>query len=222
MASKAELLALFMARQMFEAYQPSNTSGEISYQELFDLLVGMARQTVGFGMGTQTVQIIDGAITIPGPGIYIVEAEPESPYHHDDLDQIISSCSSGDRVFLRAAAGSIITLRNAQNNILNPPNIPSLILEEDLWACELMLQGVTWYVIGGGGSGLYGIISGNLAHSGAHAGFFGETPIVQPDAYTLSNVTPRRTINADNTTLDEIIDLVGTIAADLKAYGLFK
>jgi hypothetical protein len=67
-----------------------------------------------------------------------------------------------------------------------------------------------------------GVITADLAHSGAHAGFFGTTPIVQPDAYTPSNVTPDRSFDANATSIDEIADVLGTLIADLKAYGLLK
>jgi hypothetical protein len=67
-----------------------------------------------------------------------------------------------------------------------------------------------------------GVITSDLAHSGAHAGFFGATPIVQPDAYTPSNVTPDRSFDANATSIDEIADVLGTLIADLKAYGLLK
>jgi hypothetical protein len=67
-----------------------------------------------------------------------------------------------------------------------------------------------------------GVITGDLAHSGPKAGFFSTPAVVQPDAYTPSNVTPDRSFNADSTSVDEVADVLGTLIADLKAYGLLK
>lgn len=51
-------------------------------------------------------------------------------------------------------------------------------------------------------------------------GFFNATPVVQPAAYTTSNVTTDRTYDANATTLDELADVVGTLIADIKSLGL--
>lgn len=51
-------------------------------------------------------------------------------------------------------------------------------------------------------------------------GFFNATPVVQPSAYTASNVTTDRTYDANATTLDEVADVLGTLIADLKSLGL--
>jgi hypothetical protein len=50
-------------------------------------------------------------------------------------------------------------------------------------------------------------------------GVFGATPVGQAAAYTPTNVTPDRSYNANATTLDELADVVGTLIADLQAYG---
>lgn len=42
------------------------------------------------------------------------------------------------------------------------------------------------------------------------------------EVYTATNVTTRRTLNADDTSLDELADLVGTLIADFKAIGLIQ
>lgn len=57
---------------------------------------------------------------------------------------------------------------------------------------------------------------------GATLGFFGTAATGQSAAYTPTNVTPDRSFDADSTTLDEIADVVGTIIADLQAFGLFS
>lgn len=51
-------------------------------------------------------------------------------------------------------------------------------------------------------------------------GFFGATPVVQPAAYTPTNVTPDRAFDADLTTTAELADVLGTLIADLQALGL--
>lgn len=51
-------------------------------------------------------------------------------------------------------------------------------------------------------------------------GFFNATPVVQPSAYTASNVTTDRSYDANATTLDEVADVLGTLISDLKALGL--
>lgn len=52
-------------------------------------------------------------------------------------------------------------------------------------------------------------------------GFFGSAGIVRPIGYAPTNVTTRRSFNANDVTLHELADAVGTIIADLKAFGLF-
>jgi hypothetical protein len=54
----------------------------------------------------------------------------------------------------------------------------------------------------------------------AKLGFFGATAVIQPAAYTLSNVAADRAFDAHSTTLDEIADVLGTVINDLKALGL--
>jgi hypothetical protein len=51
-------------------------------------------------------------------------------------------------------------------------------------------------------------------------GFFNATPVVQPSAYTPTNVTTDRAYDANATTTDELADVLGTLIADLKALGL--
>lgn len=51
-------------------------------------------------------------------------------------------------------------------------------------------------------------------------GFFNSTPVVQPGAYTPTNVTTDRSYDANSTTLDEVADVLGTLIADLKSLGL--
>lgn len=65
-------------------------------------------------------------------------------------------------------------------------------------------------------------IEGTLQHKGSNLGFFNATPVTRASAYTITNVTTDRTFNADSTTLDEIADVLGTLIADLKSYGLLQ
>ena len=51
-------------------------------------------------------------------------------------------------------------------------------------------------------------------------GFFNKTPVVQPAAYTPTNVTTDRSYDANATTIDELADVLGTLIADLQSLGL--
>lgn len=51
-------------------------------------------------------------------------------------------------------------------------------------------------------------------------GFFGKTPVVQPAAYTPTNVITDRAYDANATTIDELADVLGTVIADLQLLGL--
>lgn len=65
-------------------------------------------------------------------------------------------------------------------------------------------------------------LDGDLDHNGANIGFFGTAPVAQAAAYTPTNVTPDRSYDANSTTLAEIADVLGTLIADLQAYGLLQ
>lgn len=65
-------------------------------------------------------------------------------------------------------------------------------------------------------------IDGALNHDGSTVGFFGVAPAARAAAYTLTNVTTDRTYDANATTLDEVADVLGTLIADLKTYGLLQ
>lgn len=53
-------------------------------------------------------------------------------------------------------------------------------------------------------------------------GFFAVTPVVRASAYTPTNVVTDRSYDADATTVAELADVVGTLIADLQAYGLLQ
>jgi len=61
-----------------------------------------------------------------------------------------------------------------------------------------------------------------IVESGSKLAFFGATPIVRTAAYTITNVTPDRTYDADATAVAELADVLGTLIADLQAYGLLQ
>lgn len=63
-------------------------------------------------------------------------------------------------------------------------------------------------------------IDGDLNHDGSNIGLFGATPVPQVAAYTPTNVTATRTYDADSSSVDELADVIGTLIADLKTYGL--
>jgi hypothetical protein len=65
-------------------------------------------------------------------------------------------------------------------------------------------------------------IDGALNHDGSTLGFYGQTPAVQPAAYTPTNVTPDRSYDANSTTVDELADVLGTLIADLQSVGLLQ
>lgn len=53
-------------------------------------------------------------------------------------------------------------------------------------------------------------------------GFFGATPVSRASAYTPTNVTTDRAFDADTVAVAELADVVGTLIADLQAYGLLQ
>ena len=65
-------------------------------------------------------------------------------------------------------------------------------------------------------------IDGALNHDGSTIGFFGTTPAAQAAAYTVTNVSTDRSYDANSTTVDELADILGTLIADLKTYGLLQ
>ena len=65
-------------------------------------------------------------------------------------------------------------------------------------------------------------IDGDLNHDGTEIGFFGVTPVARAAAYTPTNVTTDRSYDANATSTDELADVLGTLIADLQAYGLLQ
>lgn len=63
---------------------------------------------------------------------------------------------------------------------------------------------------------------GDIDHNGSNIGFFGTAPTAQAAAYTPTNVTPDRSYDANSTTVEELADVLGTLIADLQAYGLLQ
>ena len=52
--------------------------------------------------------------------------------------------------------------------------------------------------------------------SGALVSLWGGVPALKPPAYTFSNVTTRRTINCDASSVDELADALATLYNDIK------
>lgn len=65
-------------------------------------------------------------------------------------------------------------------------------------------------------------VAGDLNHDGSNVGFFGVAPVARASAYTPTNVTPDRAFDADTVAVAELADVVGTLIADLQAYGLLQ
>lgn len=65
-------------------------------------------------------------------------------------------------------------------------------------------------------------IDGDLNHDGSNIGFFGIAPVARASAYTPTNVTTDRSYDANSTSTAELADVLGTLIADLQAYGLLQ
>jgi len=77
---------------------------------------------------------------------------------------------------------------------------------------------------GGGANTHRGLVvyKGPFDHRGDKVGFFGVTPAARASAYTVTNVSADRAYDANATTTDELADVLGTLIADLKLYGLLQ
>ncbi|KKU98295.1 MAG: hypothetical protein UY28_C0004G0033 [Candidatus Amesbacteria bacterium GW2011_GWB1_48_13] len=64
-------------------------------------------------------------------------------------------------------------------------------------------------------------LPGEINHDGTKIGFNGAAPVTQSTGWNISNVTLRKTYNADLTTLNELADAVGTMINYLKSRGDF-
>ena len=65
-------------------------------------------------------------------------------------------------------------------------------------------------------------IDGDLNHDGSNIGFFGTVVAAQAAAYTVTNGLTDRTYDANATSVEELADVIGTLIADLKTYGLLQ
>lgn len=63
-------------------------------------------------------------------------------------------------------------------------------------------------------------IGGALDHNGTTIGFFGVTPATRATTYSVTNLTTDRTYDANATSTAELADVLGTLIADLRTYGL--
>lgn len=53
-------------------------------------------------------------------------------------------------------------------------------------------------------------------------GFFGTAPVSRPSAYSFTNVAELRTGDMNTVTTAQLADIVGTLIADLQAFGLLQ
>lgn len=80
-----------------------------------------------------------------------------------------------------------------------------------------------------GGSGVVGLPD-QTGKSGKVLSTNGSAPIWvtaasgggSPESYTVSNVTTQRTLNANDTSLDELADVLGSLITDMKAAGMLQ
>lgn len=63
-------------------------------------------------------------------------------------------------------------------------------------------------------------IDGALDHDGSTLGFYGVTPTTRATGYTISNVSTDRAYDANNLTIHELADVLGTLINDLKLTGI--
>lgn len=65
-------------------------------------------------------------------------------------------------------------------------------------------------------------LDGAINHDGTTVGFFATAPAVQAAAYTVTNLVTDRAYDANATTTAELADVLGTLIADLRTYGLVQ
>jgi len=65
-------------------------------------------------------------------------------------------------------------------------------------------------------------LTSDLKHTGTKIGLFGTAPVAQTAAYSITNVTPDRAYDANTVAIAELADVVGTLIADLKSYGVLQ
>lgn len=63
---------------------------------------------------------------------------------------------------------------------------------------------------------------GKIAHMSGNVGFFSAEPVAQRGPYTITNTIEDRSYDANATSVEELADILGTLIADLKAYGLLS
>ena len=65
-------------------------------------------------------------------------------------------------------------------------------------------------------------IDGDLDHDGSQVGFYGVTPVARPAAYTITNDTSDRTLDADTVLVSDVADVLATVIRDLASQGLLQ
>ena len=108
--------------------------------------------------------------------------------------------TSIDRVTLHV--GTLATFRSTQNDVYVNPNSSS---------------NVRLHVMGAGPAVFE---AGDYGYSAV--GFFGAGPAARVSAYTVTNPVTRKSFDTTTVTLQQLAEVVGTIIADHKTYGLFQ
>lgn len=142
------------------------------------------------------------------------------------------TAAPGDIAYLAGLSGeNIITTGGAAEVFasvsqlrLQEPNITlgagdSITIASTLEVVDAPTEGVANFAIHVG-TGLTSVDT--FEHRGVTLGFFGTAPVVQTAAYTITNVTPDRAYDANATSVAELADVLGTLIADLTAYGLLQ
>ena len=129
---------------------------------------------------------------------------------------------SGENIILTAGAAEVYA--SVSQLRLQEPNInlgagDSITIAATLEVVDAPTEGVNNYSIHVG-TGLTSVDT--FEHRGVTLGFFGTAPVAQTAAYTITNVTPDRAYDANATSVAELADVLGTLIADLTAYGLLQ
>lgn len=141
-----------------------------------------------------------GALGYGGGGDMFVGTTSDDIFHivQNNLPKI-SLATNGDIQFWDDAFGDkvVFTVDSSANLTINPDG-DKVVISDDLE------------------------IDGDFDHDGSNVGFFGVAPAARASAYTATNVAEDRAYDADSTSVEELADVLGTLIADLKLYGLLQ
>jgi hypothetical protein len=149
-----------------------------------------------------------GLFRIPATATYQGSLEIDGQTGSGDTDWTIDTYGNQLR-FMSVAGTEYYHFAPTGLRVLGYARIGSLSVPTNTAAGDLTVDGILR-------------VEGNIDHNGSNVGFFGTAPAARASAYTPTNVTTDRAYDADATTLDEIADVLGTLIADLKTYGLLQ